>query len=152
MPTNEPFFIQRQTNSPVETEEIGKELASMLVPGDFVALCGDLGAGKTAFTRGLASVLAPLDVSSSPTYTIVNEYRSGKTLFCHFDMYRIESEDDLESIGFYDYPESAIFAVEWCEKTPYILPETYYKVTILKTDNADTRQITIEKAAGKDGL
>ena len=87
---------------------------------------------------------------SSPTYTIVNEYRSGKHPFCHFDMYRIESEDDLESIGFYDYPRDAIFAVEWCEKTPYALPERYYRVTIQKTDTEDKRQITIEYVANRD--
>ena len=146
------LFLTYTSHSCLETEKIGQTFAKSLKPGDFIALCGDLGAGKTAFTRGLAKVLSPEDRIASPTYAIVNEYQSGKTLFCHFDMYRIESEDDLESIGFYDYPENAIFAVEWCEKTPYILPEHFYKVTILKTDDPDQRRITIERKAGSDGL
>ncbi|MBE6672724.1 MAG: tRNA (adenosine(37)-N6)-threonylcarbamoyltransferase complex ATPase subunit type 1 TsaE [Ruminococcaceae bacterium] len=145
-------ILSVESSDPLYTEAIGRELANKLQPGDFVALYGDLGAGKTAFTRGLAAILAPDDMICSPTYTIVNEYRSGKHLFCHFDMYRIESEDDLESIGFYDYPEDAIFAVEWCEKTPYVLPEHYYRVTILKTDTEDKRQITIERIAEKDTI
>ena len=152
MTAQNPLFLSFTSSSALETEKIGQELAKTLQKGDFIALCGDLGAGKTAFTRGLAKVLSPEDMIASPTYTIVNEYRSGKTLFCHFDMYRIESEDDLESIGFYDYPEDAVFAVEWCEKTPYILPEYFYKVTILKTDDPNVRKITIERKAGKDGL
>lgn len=143
-------ILSVESTDPMQTEELGRELAHRLQPGDFVALYGDLGAGKTAFTRGLASVLAPSDMISSPTYTIVNEYRSGKHLFCHFDMYRIESEDDLESIGFYDYPSDAVFAVEWCEKTPYILPENYYRVTISKTETEEVRQIKIEHVAEND--
>ena len=139
-----------ETNNPLQTEQLGKTLAEQLAPGSFIAMYGDLGAGKTAFTRGLASVLAPLDDVSSPTYTIVNEYRSGKYPFCHFDMYRIESEDDLESIGFYDYPANAIFVVEWCEKIPFALPDEYYRVTILKTEEEDRRQITIEHITVED--
>ena len=134
-----------ESETAAQTEAIGRALAEMLRPGDFVAMYGDLGAGKTAFTKGLASVLAPGDAISSPTYTIVNEYRSGKVPFCHFDMYRIEGEDDLESIGFYDYPASAVFAVEWCEKIPFALPDTYYRVTIQKTESEEKRLITIER-------
>lgn len=139
-----------ESSSPEQTETIGKILARTLKPGDVVALYGDLGAGKTAFTRGLASVLSPQDSITSPTYTIVNEYRSGKQLFCHFDMYRIESEDDLESIGFYDYDKKAIFAIEWSEKIPFALPECYYKVTIEKTEKEGVRCIDIERI-GDDG-
>ncbi len=143
----QPLMITLQTTDISQTEALGKELAKHLKPGDFVALYGDLGAGKTAFTRGIASVLAPNDVISSPTYTIVNEYRSGTHPFCHFDMYRIENEDDLESIGFYDYPTDAIFIVEWCEKIPYALPDNYYRVTIEKTEAEEKRQIKIEQIA-----
>ena len=133
-----------ESADPAQTEALGRALAEKLAPGSFVAMYGDLGAGKTAFTRGLASVLAPDDMVASPTYTIVNEYRSGKHPLCHFDMYRIESDDDLESIGFYDYPRDAIFVVECSEKIPFALPDAYYRVTILKTNEEERRQITIE--------
>ena len=139
-----PLSTSLQTTDISQTEALGMELAKHLKPGDFVAMYGDLGAGKTAFVRGMASVLAPGDIISSPTYTIVNEYHSGKHPFCHFDMYRIESEDDLESIGFYDYPKDAVFAVEWCEKIPYALPESYYCVTIEKTETEEKRQVNIK--------
>ena len=144
------MFLTLDSASPAQTEAMGRTLASRLAPGSFIAMYGDLGAGKTAFTRGLASVLAPDDRVASPTYTIVNEYRSGKYPFCHFDMYRIESEDDLESIGFYDYPEDAIFVVEWSEKIPFALPDDYYRVTILKTDEEERRRITIEHITVED--
>ena len=145
-------ILNLQTANSAQTEELGKELAKKLSAGSFVALYGDLGAGKTAFTRGLASVLAPNDSVASPTYTIVNEYHSGAYPFCHFDMYRIESEDDLESIGFYDYPENAIFAVEWSEKIPFALPDDYYRVTILKTEEEGKRQIKIERITAEGAL
>ena len=144
------MFLTLDSASPAQTEAMGRTLASRLAPGSFIAMYGDLGAGKTAFTRGLASVLAPDDRVASPTYTIVNEYRSGKYPFCHFDMYRIESEDDLESIGFYDYPDDAIFVVEWSEKIPFALPDDYYRVTILKTDEEERRRITIEHITVED--
>ncbi len=144
------MFLTLESACPQQTEALGRTLASHLAPGSFIAMYGDLGAGKTAFTRGLASVLAPEDRVVSPTYTIVNEYRSGKHPFCHFDMYRIESEDDLESIGFYDYPEDAIFVVEWSEKIPFALPDDYYRVTILKTQEEERRKITIEHITVED--
>lgn len=144
------MFLTLESSCPEQTETLGKTLAGHLAPGSFVAMYGDLGAGKTAFTRGLASVLAPADRVVSPTYTIVNEYRSGSHPFCHFDMYRIESEDDLESIGFYDYPADAIFVVEWCEKIPFALPDNYYRVTILKTEKEERRKITIEHITVED--
>ena len=144
------MFLTLDSASPAQTEAMGRTLASRLAPGSFIAMYGDLGAGKTAFTRGLASVLAPDDRVASPTYTIVNEEQSGKYPFCHFDMYRIESEDDLESIGFYDYPEDAIFVVEWSEKIPFALPDDYYRVTILKTDEEERRRITIEHITVED--
>ena len=104
---------------------------------------GDLGAGKTAFVRGVALVIAPDYDVSSPTYTIVNEYGDDEKKLCHFDMYRIDSEDDLESIGFYDYTDCIIIA-EWSEKIPFALPDTYYTVSIEKVSETD-RLITIEK-------
>lgn len=127
-----------------ETELVGAELAKYVLSAkeDFVALYGDLGAGKTAFTRGFASVIAPGENVCSPTYTIVNEYEATVPLF-HFDMYRIEDEDALDSIGFYDYFGRGIIITEWSENIPYALPERYVKVTIEKLGD-DERRITAE--------
>ena len=131
------------SHSAGQTEEIAAEFAKKLKNGDFVAMYGDLGAGKTAFTRGLGSVLCPGEPVCSPTYTIVNEYLGDNCRLCHFDMYRITDDEDLYSIGFYDY-EDCIIVCEWSENIEYALPESYYRVTIRKTDDS-TREITIEE-------
>ncbi len=140
------FPLSVITASVTETEDVGRELGEYLLSNNmnnaFIAMYGDLGAGKTAFVRGLASVIAPESHVCSPTYAIVNEYRSGGRLLCHFDMYRIESDDDLYSVGFYDY-ENCFIAAEWCEKIPFALPENYIKLTIEKLEN-DCRRITAE--------
>ena len=142
-----------QSNSPLDTETLGAALASLLESDAslprFVALYGDLGVGKTAFVRGFASVLSPESLVRSPTFTLVNEYRNKatKTSLFHFDMYRIDSEDDLYSMGFDDYPDRGICIAEWCEKIPYALPLHYLRVTITK-NNAnvpDSREILIER-------
>ncbi len=142
-----------QSNNTADTEALGAALASLLESDAslprFVALYGDLGVGKTAFVRGFASVLAPESLVRSPTFTLVNEYRNKatkKSLF-HFDMYRIDSEDDLYSMGFDDYPDRGICILEWCEKIPYALPAHYLRVTITKNDldNPDSREITLER-------
>jgi tRNA threonylcarbamoyladenosine biosynthesis protein TsaE len=91
------------TSTTEETELAGKEFAASLSLGDFVAMRGDLGVGKTAFIRGMAQHLAPRARVQSPTYQIVNEYRGGKIPFYHFDMYRIDDEDSLTSTGYFDY-------------------------------------------------
>lgn len=130
------------SHSAKETESAGVLLAAQLKGDEFVAMYGDLGAGKTAFVRGAASVIAPDYDVASPTYTIVNEYGEGKGRLCHFDMYRIDSEDDLESIGFYDYTDCIVMA-EWSENIPYALPKRYYTVTIEKVSETE-RIITIE--------
>lgn len=132
------------TNSPAETEALGKELAKELKCGDFVAMFGDLGVGKTAFVRGVASVLCPDVRVQSPTYTIVNAYR-GKIPLYHFDMYRIDSEEALYSCGFFDYLDSGICIAEWCENIIDFIPEGARRVTISKTaGNPDSRRIEIE--------
>ena len=136
------------TNSPEETEAFGAEVARYITEDksapSFIALYGDLGVGKTAFVRGLASVIAPNSIVRSPTFSIVNEYRAGKSLLFHFDMYRIEDEDELYSIGFYDYLDRGVSVVEWSEKIPYALPESYLKIEISKTspDRPDERKIS----------
>ena len=132
------------TNSPAETEALGKELAKELKCGDFVAMFGDLGVGKTAFVRGVASVLCPDVRVQSPTYTIVNAYR-GKIPLYHFDMYRIDSEEALYSCGFFDYLDSGICIAEWCENITDFIPEGARRVTISKiADTPDSRRIEIE--------
>ena len=104
------------TNSPEETEKIGERLAQKLAPGTVLAYRGDLGAGKTAFTRGLARGLGYREPVTSPTYTIVNEYLGGRLPLFHFDMYRLGSADELFDIGWEDYlARGGICAVEWSE-------------------------------------
>ena len=124
------------TNSPEETEAFGVRVAELVKNGapKFIALYGDLGVGKTAFVRGLASVISPNSAVRSPTFALVNEYKSASGSLFHFDMYRIEDEDDLYSIGFYDYLDRGICVVEWSENIPYALPEEYIRVTIQKND------------------
>jgi len=131
------------TNSPEQTEKIGSALAKILSPGTVIAYRGDLGAGKTAFTRGLARGLGISDPVTSPTYTIVNEYLGGRMPLFHFDMYRLHSADDLWDIGWEDYLErGGVCAVEWSENVADAL-ENAITVTIEKL-GADTRRITIE--------
>ena len=139
--------MQFVTNSPRETEELAKKLASFLQPGTVIAYKGDLGAGKTAFTRGLARGLGILDPVTSPTYTIVNEYLGGKMPLFHFDMYRLGSSDELFDIGWEDYLErGGVCAVEWSENVADAM-ENAICITIEKTGE-ESRRITLE---GGDG-
>ena len=138
--------VEFNTASYLETEKVGKKLASCLKNGGFVAFYGDLGAGKTAFIRGMGEELCPDAEVCSPTYAIINEYKVGsRTVMCHVDAYRINDDDDLYSTGFYDccdYP-NVVMAVEWCEKIPFAVPADAIKVTITKTGESD-RRIVIE--------
>ena len=136
------------TGSPEETEEAGADLAKHLKTDSFIALDGELGAGKTAFVRGLASVLCPEEKVKSPTYPIVKTYPAktsygADTLLCHFDMYRITDEDDLYSCGWDDY-EGNIIAAEWMSNVPFALPDEYISVFIEKISE-NKRRITIKK-------
>ena len=131
------------THSPEETEKIGASLAKQLSPGTVIAYRGDLGAGKTAFTRGLARGLGYTDLVTSPTYTIVNEYLSGRIPLFHFDMYRLKNSDDLFDIGWDDYLErGGVCAVEWSENVADAMENAIF-VTIEKTGEG-TRRITVE--------
>ena len=141
-------------NSPEETESVGfelaKELENDLALPSFIALYGDLGVGKTAFVRGFAKVFSPNALVRSPTFALVNEYpsRSGRRVF-HFDMYRITDEDDLYSIGYYDYlDDGSICLVEWSENIPYAIPDEHIRVEIIKIDleKPDERKIIISIA------
>ena len=131
------------TNSPSETEAVGAALAQVLQPGTVIAYRGDLGAGKTAFTRGLARGLGVTERVTSPTYTIVNEYLGGSMPLVPFDMYRLGSEDELFDIGWDDYLErGGICAVEWSENV-WGAMEDAIVITITRLDE-DTRKIDIE--------
>lgn len=134
------------TNSAAETEQIGAALADYLKKtGEhrFVALYGDLGAGKTAFTRGFAGVLSPGSRVKSPTYTIVNEYRRGECPVFHFDLYRVSSSDELEGFGFEEYLDNGICISEWCENIGDMMPRNPIIIHITKLDE-NSREITIE--------
>jgi len=144
-------FIDKITLSTKETEECGASLARAILGKDalphFVALYGDLGVGKTAFIRGFCSFAAPNAPVKSPTFTLVNEYKGSPLPVFHFDMYRIEDEDELYSIGFYDYLDRrGVCLTEWSENIEESLPESYVRVEITKDDptNADSRSISIE--------
>ena len=131
------------TNSPAQTEAVGEKLGKALTAGAVIAYRGDLGAGKTAFTRGLARGLGCTEQVTSPTYTIVNEYLTGRMPLFHFDMYRLKSADDLWDIGWDDYLErGGVCAVEWSENVEDAMEDAIY-VTIEKT-GIDSRRITIE--------
>ena len=137
--------MQIQTHSPEETEAVGRKLAVQLQPGDVLAHYGDLGAGKAAFTRGLAAGLGVTEPVTSPTYTIVDEYLSGSLPLFHFDMYRLGSSDELFDIGWEDYlARGGVCAVEWSENVEDALRDAIH-ITIEKDPlEPDTRRITIE--------
>lgn len=139
-------FISKNTE---ETEAIGFAFAKTLRPGDFVAMFGGLGAGKTAFVRGAAKFLAPNARVQSPTYTIVNEYPGSIPMY-HFDMYRIDDSDSLYTTGYYDYLESGgICFAEWSENILPWLPKSYISVMIEKDETApEKRRIIIQKNDG----
>ena len=140
-------MIYRVT-SDVETEQIGKKLAEKLtelnINRSYIAMRGEMGVGKTVFTRGFVSHFGRANVKS-PTYTIVNEYRPGKARIYHFDLYRVEDGDDLESIGYHEYVESdAHSIVEWSERVPEYIPDGAITVTISRVaDDEAARDIEI---------
>ena len=137
------------SNSPAETEALGEALAARLTAGTVVAFTGDLGAGKTAFTRGLARGLGVPDRVTSPTFTIVNEYQGRIPLF-HFDMYRLPDADALFDIGWEDYLDrGGVCAVEWSKNVAEALPEDTVWVDIRRLEGEDNgRRITITGGTG----
>ena len=134
--------MEFHSHNEAETEAIGARLAAVLNPGAVVAYLGDLGMGKTAFTRGLARGLGFTEAVTSPTYTIVNEYLGGRLPLFHFDMYRLSSADDLFDIGWEDYLDrGGVCAVEWSENVTEAM-EGAVSVTI-DVLGEKTRRITI---------
>ena len=132
------------SHSPDETEAIGARLAERLGPGAVVAFTGELGAGKTAFTRGLARGLGVTDRVTSPTFTIVNEHLGGRLPLFHFDMYRLASSDELFDIGWEDYlARGGVCAVEWSENVADALEPDAIRVDIRRGTGENDRVITI---------
>lgn len=137
-----------RVNNDKETELIGKNLAEMLIKlgkkRAYIAMRGEMGVGKTVFTRGFVSYFGKANVKS-PTYTIVNEYKVSGVSIYHFDLYRISNSDDLESIGYHEYVESMAYSiVEWSERVPEYIPEDAITVTISRVaDDESKRDISI---------
>ena len=135
--------MEYRTHSESETETVGEALAATLSPGTVIAFTGDLGAGKTAFTRGLARGLGIGERVTSPTFTIVNEYEGGRLPLFHFDMYRLESSEELFDIGWEDYlRRGGVCAVEWSEKVADALVGAL-RVDIRRGEGERDRVITV---------
>ena len=133
------------THSPEETEAAGEALAKTLLPGDVLALTGGLGAGKTAFVRGLARGLKVAGHVASPTYALVHEYPGSPPLI-HFDMYRVRGPGELESTGYFDYLDGGgVLAIEWSENIAGDLPDGAVYVDIAPGGDARSRAITITR-------
>lgn len=127
-----------------DTVKIANNLAKALHGGEVIAFKGGMGVGKTHFTAGLAEGLGFKGVVNSPTFALVNEYRGGRLPIFHFDMYRIEGWEDLESCGFFDYmSENGVIAAEWSENIENALDDSTIYVTIEKIDE-NSRKITID--------
>ena len=131
------------TTSSEQTEKLGEKLAKNLVGTEVIALFGELGAGKTAFTRGLCKGLNVINNVCSPTFAIVNEY-TGKFRVYHFDMYRVRTMDDLYSTGYFDYIDTGVLVIEWSENIESILPKNSIKVTIKYGESENERMIYVE--------
>ncbi len=132
-----------KTKNVQETEQIAERLAKHLKGNEVIAFFGGLGMGKTAFTRGLCKGLNFPDGVNSPTFSLVNQYDADFTVY-HFDMYRINTYDDLYFTGYFDYLDTAILVIEWSENIENALPDDYIRVEISKGENDDDRIIKIE--------
>ena len=134
------------SKSPQETEKIAEKLSQKLIGGEVIAFRGDLGAGKTCFTRGLAKGLGYNGNVTSPTFALINEYFGGRLPLCHFDMYRISSWDELYSSGYFEYLDSgAVVAAEWSENIENALPENTIYVEIEKISDTERKLLIFEK-------
>ena len=131
-----------KTSSAAETIALGEEIGRRLKGGDLIAYSGGLGAGKTTITRGISIGMGLGDEVTSPTFALVNEYRGDRLSLIHFDMYRINTLEDLESTGFFDYLGRGIILVEWSENIKEYLPEDLIEIKISKTGE-NSREIEI---------
>lgn len=144
--------MEFKVNSIEETTKLGYELGKLLNSGDIVCLTGDLGTGKTHITKGIANGLNINDTITSPTFTIVNEYDSGRLKLNHFDVYRVSDPDEIYAIGFDDYIFSdAVSIIEWANYIEDILPEEYLHIHISKdlSNGENFRKITVNAYGDK---
>ncbi len=133
------------SKSEQETFDIAFAFGKTLKANDVVAFKGGLGAGKTAFSKGVAAALGVTIPVTSPTFTIINEYHGDIPLY-HFDLYRVSDDDSLFNIGYYDYIEGGgVCLLEWSENITFALPKEYYEVTITYGETENTRTINIER-------
>ena len=134
----EPLVIE--TFSPVETAALGEKLAPLLQAGDILCLNGDLGAGKTSFSQGVALGLGVGDRVTSPTFTLINEYQ-GRLPFYHFDVYRLEAPEDMEDLGYEEYfYGSGVCLIEWANKIEPLLPRERLVITLTREETAENRR------------
>lgn len=132
------------TESTEETSNIGEQLGRLLIKGNIICLTGDLGAGKTAFTKGIAKGLGVLDYVTSPTYTIINEYQGRLPLY-HFDVYRLNDVEEMYELGYEEYFfGDGVVVVEWADVVRDIIPGERLWITILNTKGDDSREIIME--------
>ncbi len=138
-----------RVKSKEETEALGMELAQELGPGSVVALFGDLGAGKTTFTKAIAKGLGISDLITSPTFTIIHEYESGRLPLYHFDVYRLGDEEELYELGYEEYfYGSGVTVVEWADRVEACLPEDAIRINISYGDGEDERIFHIDDSIG----
>lgn len=131
------------SNSENETIEIAKEFASKLKPTDIVVLSGDLGSGKTKFTEGILDYFGFKDEISSPTFTIVNEYKNDKVKIFHFDVYRLADLDEFYAIGGEEYFDKGICIIEWGEQIEEALPKNYIKISFSRNNEDENKRVLL---------
>ena len=131
------------SHSVEETEQLAMNLAEKLNGNEVIAFFGGLGMGKTAFTRGICKGLGFSDGVQSPTFSLVNQYDAKYTVY-HFDMYRINTYDDLYSTGFFDYLDTGVLIIEWSENIENALPDDYIRIKISQGESENQRIIDIE--------
>lgn len=131
------------SNSENETIEIAKEFASKLKPTDIVVLSGDLGSGKTKFTEGILDYFGFKDEISSPTFTIVNEYKNDKVKIFHFDVYRLSDLDEFYAIGGEEYFDKGICIIEWGEQIEEALPKNYIKISFSRNNEDENKRVLL---------
>ena len=136
--------IKFKSNSEELTREIAEKYAKSINAPCVISLVGDLGAGKTTFAKGFALGMGITDTITSPTFTIMNEYEGGRMPLYHFDMYRINTYDDLYSTGFFDYVDTGVLIIEWSENIENALPDEYIRIEISHGDSENERIINIE--------
>ncbi|GAB6179601.1 tRNA (adenosine(37)-N6)-threonylcarbamoyltransferase complex ATPase subunit type 1 TsaE [Desulfotomaculum defluvii] len=134
-----------KTSTPEETKQLGEKLATLLIPGDVICLNGDLGAGKTAFSQGVARGLGVSGAVTSPTFTLINEYEGRLPLY-HFDVYRLSGPEDMEDLGYEDYfYGQGVCLIEWAEKVKEVLPRELLNINLFRESNAESvRNICFE--------